>query len=106
MARPVKGQGCRAGGAVLAAGVFIALSSSGAAAQFFATQTAGGDLEIVDAAGVEIEVVASDPVGERPSLCPASAYHVAEVPDDASQLVLSDCATGEGQFTVEIRDGN
>lgn len=89
--------------AVIAFGLTFAQQSS---AQFLATPEADGDLLVVDEAGVEVEVVASDPVGERPVACPAGAYHVAEVPEDASQLVLTDCATGEGQYTVEIQAPN
>ena len=78
------------------------LPSAGSSADFFATPEADGDLLVLDQNGAEVTVVSSDPVGTRPENCPAEAYHVAEVPEDISQLVLTDCATGQGQFTVEI----
>ena len=85
------------------AGLLLLGAASNAVAQFYATQDADGDLTIVDEAGAEVPVATSDPVGERPDICPSDAYHIAEVPTDRSKLVLTDCATGEGQYTVEMR---
>lgn len=82
------------------AGVLIAASS--ASAQFYATQAPTGDIAVVDANGASVEVVTGDPVGERPSLCPSGAYHVVELPTDTSQLVLTDCASGQEQYSVEF----
>jgi hypothetical protein len=85
-------------GAVL----FVSVSSS-AHAQFFATRSYGGEMLVTDAAGTPVDVVASDPVGERPPLCPDESYYVAELPTDISELVLTDCATDEGRYTVEMQ---
>ena len=85
---------------------FLILTGSGAAAQFYATQDADGELTIVNEAGAEVPVATSDPVGQRPEICPSDAYHVAEAPTDSSKLILTDCATGEGQYTVEMRSSD
>jgi hypothetical protein len=77
--------------------------SSSAYAQFFATRSYGGEMLVTDSAGTPIDVVASDPVGERPPLCPDESYYVAELPTDISELVLTDCATDEGRYTVEMQ---
>ena len=42
-------------------------------------------------------------MGTRPESCPSGAYYVAEVPTDSSKLVLTDCATGTEQHTVELQ---
>ena len=67
------------------------------------TQDAYGELKIVDSAGAEVNVAVADPVGTRPEPCPGGAYYVAEVPTDSSKLVLTDCATGTEQHTVELQ---
>ena len=85
--------------ACLAACVF---PGSAAKAQFFATPEASGELSVVDEGGAPVNVVTADPVGTRPDNCPTGAYHVAELPTDTSQLVLTDCATGQGQYAVEM----
>ena len=98
----LNGHGVRPVRVALAAMLVAVFASTSASAQFFATPESDGDLLVLDSFGAEMTVVASDPVGVRPDVCPSGAYHVAEVPEDISQLVLTDCATGEGQFTVEI----
>ena len=96
------------GGLARAAAVFCvacgaALAASPATAEFFAEQDLYGELKIVDSAGAEVNVAVADPVGTRPDPCPGGAYYVAEVPTDSSKLVLSDCATGTEQHTVELQ---
>ena len=78
------------------------IAASSASAQFYAAQLPTGDIAVVDATGADVEVVTGDPVGERPAVCPSGAYHVAELPTDTSQLVLTDCASGQEQYSVEF----
>ncbi len=89
---------------MIAAACLAVIPASNAAAQFLATQESTGDIAVVDESGTAVEVVTADPVGTRPDVCPSGAYHVAELPTDISQLVLTDCATGE-DYNVEMQSG-
>ena len=97
-------RGWRAGRALLAGAIFLGAGLVPAkATQFFATQDLDGDISIVDESGAEVPIAESDPVGERPIFCPFGSYYVTELPTDRAKLVLTDCATGLGQYDVELR---
>ena len=97
-------RGRPAGRALLAGTIFLGFALVPAeATQFFATQDLNGDISIVDESGVEVPIAEADPVGERPGYCPYGSYYVAELPTDRAKLVLTDCATGLGQYDVELR---
>lgn len=72
------------------------------AQQFFAEQEADGEIRVVDATGADVPVVNGDPVGSRPSTCPLDSFYFTELDTDKAQLVLTDCATGQGSFAVSI----
>ena len=78
-------------------------SATSASSQFFAAPVSDGDLVVTDAGGVEVEVVNGDPVGTRPEICPVGAFYFNELASDKAQMVLTDCATGEGAFTVQFQ---
>jgi hypothetical protein len=88
----------------LVAGLIVlpALTAAAAAQQFFAEQDADGEIGVVDDAGAAVPVVNGDPVGTRPYLCPSDAYYFTELDTDKAQLVLTDCATGQGSYAVTI----
>jgi hypothetical protein len=83
----------------------LLFNGSGLAADFYATQQLDGDLQVVDAAGMEASIATQDIVGTRPDFCPSGSYYFMQPPEDQTLLVLSDCATGEEQHTVEMLDG-
>lgn len=87
----------------LAALTVVLLSATSAAAEFFATPLPDGGLAITDIAGAEVDVVNGEPVGTRPEICPVGAYYFNELATDKAQMVLTDCATGEGDFSVEFQ---
>ena len=76
--------------------------ASASAAEFYAKQAPSGEIVVVDQTGATVPFLVGDPVGEKPDLCPADTYYVAEEPEDISQLILTDCATSETRHTVEI----
>jgi hypothetical protein len=81
----------------------VPLSAATASAQqFFAEAEGGGEVNIVDASGTDVPVVDGDPFGTRPDTCPSDSYYFNELDSDKAQLVLTDCATGLGTYTVEI----
>jgi len=81
----------------------LPLFATSASGQFFAAPTPGGELVVTDGGGVEVEALNGDPVGTRPEICPVGAYYFSELATDKAQMVLMDCATGEGAFTVEFQ---
>ena len=72
-------------------------------AQFYATLDEDGDTTVFDTNGAEVPIATADPVGERPFDCPSDAYYVSEVPTDKTELVLTDCATSQNHYTVEMQ---
>ena len=72
--------------------------------QFYAKPSVTGDVAVVDEAGEPVAIVTSE-VGVRPAECPGNHFYVAQLPSDASQLVLTDCATDQGQYKVEMTGG-
>lgn len=93
----------KSGHCIAAAAVVLFLSSTGGMAQFRATPNLDGDPIILDATGQEVLIAPADPVGTRPMDCPTDAYYVAEVQSDKTELVLTDCATSQHQYTVEMQ---
>jgi hypothetical protein len=93
---------------ILLAGLFALplFSSAASAEQFFAEQDSGGAVNVVDAAGAPVSIVYGDPVGSRPDLCPSGSYYFTELDTDRAQLVLTDCATGQGNYPVTIGSAN
>jgi hypothetical protein len=92
---------------LLVAAVLLMIASAPAGAtQFYATQGLDGDISVVDESGLEVPIATADPVGERPGLCPYGSYYVAELPTDRAKLVLTDCATGLGQYDVELKSAD
>lgn len=89
---------------ILLAGLIVVPFSAAAASaeQFFAEQDAGGGVNVVDASGAPVSVVYGEPIGTRPDYCPSDAYYFTEMDTDRAQLVLTDCATGQGSYTVSI----
>jgi hypothetical protein len=85
-----------------AAAVFV-LSSAQVAAQFYATLDEQGATTVYDTNGAEVPIATAEPVGTRPMDCPSEAYYVSEVPSDKTELVLTDCATNQNQYTVEMQ---
>lgn len=86
-----------------AATIVLVLSSTGSYAQFRAVPNIEGDVIILDANDAEVTVAPAEPVGIRPMDCPSGAYYVSEVPTDTTELVLTDCATSQNQYTVEMQ---
>jgi hypothetical protein len=86
----------------------LPLWTAGASAQFYASQEIDGEIHVVDGGGTDVPVVNGDPVGTRPDDCPADAFYFNELASDKAQLVLTDCASGQGAFSVEFQepDGN
>jgi hypothetical protein len=80
----------------------ILLASFARAEDFFGQQESGGGIRVVDSGGVEVPVVMGDPVGTRPDSCPTGSYYFTELASDKAQIVLSDCATGNGSYPVQL----
>ena len=87
-------------GGFFAAGFFL-LPTAGFA-QFHAVPDPSGEIIVVDANGLPVEIAPADPVGVRPGYCPPSAYYIYEVQTDKTELVVVDCFTSEQQFTVDM----
>jgi hypothetical protein len=92
------------GHAIAAATLVVLLSSTGGMAQFRATPDIDGNMIVVDTSGQIVEVAPGDPVGTRPTDCPGDAFYVSEVQNDKTELVLTDCATNQHQYTVEMQE--
>jgi hypothetical protein len=90
-------------GRALAGLIALPLFTAAAAAQYYATPQVGGEVEVTDATGGEVSVVNGEPVGTRPDNCPGDAFYFNELATDKAQMVLTDCATGEGAFSVEFQ---
>ena len=90
-------------GKIAAASIALILSSTGSYAQFRAVPNIEGEVVIVDANDAAVTVAPAEPVGIRPMDCPSGAYYVSEVPTDTTELVLTDCATSQNQYTVEMQ---
>ena len=86
-----------------AAAIALFLSSTGGMAQFHATLDTDGNTTVFDTNGQEVPIATADPVGTRPFDCPSDAYYVSEVQSDKTELVLTDCATNQDQYTVEMQ---
>lgn len=86
-----------------AAAAFLFLSSTGGMAQFRATQDTDGDTTVFDTNDQEVPIALADPAGTRPADCPSDSYYVSEVLTDKTELVLTDCATNQDQYTVEMQ---
>lgn len=89
--------------AASAAAAIIFLSATAAVAQFRATVDADGETTVFDASGQEVPIATADPVGTRPLDCPSDAYYASEAPSDTTELVLTDCATNQNHYTVEMQ---
>ena len=90
--------------AKLAAASFLLLASStGGMAQFQAVQGEDGVPVVVDTGGQVVDIAPADPVGVRPSFCPAGSYYAFEVQTDKTELVLADCVTSSEQYTVDMQ---
>ena|SRR4051812_39399410 len=85
-----------------AAALVFALSTTAAMAQFYATHDDNGDTVVVDQNALPVQIAQADPVGERPSYCPAGSFYVSEVLTDKTELVLTDCIVSSLQFTVQM----
>jgi len=81
----------------------LILSSTHGWAQFHATLDEEGNTTVYDPNGAEVPIATADPVGTRPFDCPSESYYVSEVPSDKTELVLTDCATNQDQYTVEMQ---
>jgi hypothetical protein len=90
-------------GKLAGAAAIVLLSSTASMAQFHATLNDSGETVVLDESGVEVDIAPADPVGVRPSYCPAGSYYASEVPTDKTELVLADCVTSSLQFTVEMQ---
>jgi hypothetical protein len=90
--------------ALLAFALALPLLTAEASAQFYASEEAGGDLQVFAEGGAEVPVVNGDPVGTRPDVCPIDAFYFNELASDKAQLVLTDCATGQGTYSVDFQD--
>ena len=88
--------------AVTAAAIFLSLSS-GAMAQFYATIDEDGGTTVFDTSDQEVPIATADPVGTRPLDCPSGAYYASEAQSDKTELILTDCASGQNQYTVEMQ---
>ena len=86
-----------------AAAVFLLASSSVGMAQFHAVQDEDGNTTVLDTSGQVVDIAPADPVGIRPTYCPAGSFYVFEVQTDKTELVLTDCVTSSIQFTVEMQ---
>src|SRR3954447_11233705 len=84
------------------AGALFVLSAPAAMAQFYATHDENGDTVVVDQNSLPVQIAQADPVGERPSYCPAGSFYVSEVLTDKTELVLTDCIVTTVQFTVQM----
>jgi len=93
----------KTGGRIAAATVALVLLSAGSHAQFQAVPNLDGNVVILDTNGTEVAVAPAEPVGIRPMDCPSGAYYVSEVPTDKTELVLTDCATSQSQYTVDMQ---
>ena len=91
------------GPAIAVAAFVLFLSSTGGFAQFLAMLNVDGDTIVFDTSGQEVPIATADPVGSRPMDCPSDAFYVSEVQSDKTELVLTDCATGLDQYTVEMQ---
>ena len=87
----------------MGAAALLLLSSTGAMAQFHATLDEDGNTTVYDTNGQVVPIATADPVGTRPIDCPSDAYYVSEVPSDKTELVLTDCASSQDQYTVEMQ---
>jgi hypothetical protein len=81
-----------------------ALTAPVSAQAFFATPQGDGSVVVTDNGGAEVSIVNGDPVGTRPGDCPAHSYYFNDLDTDKAKLVLTDCATGDGTYEVEIVD--
>lgn len=86
-----------------AVAIFLFMSPTEGMAQFYATLDTNGDTTVFDTSGQEVPVATADPVGTRPVDCPSDSYYVSEVQSDKTELVLTDCATNQDQYTVEMQ---
>ena len=84
------------------AAVLLVLSTPAAMAQFFATHDDNGDTVVIDQNELPVQIAQADPVGDRPSYCPAGSFYVSEVLTDKTELVLTDCIVSSLQFTVQM----
>ncbi len=80
----------------------ILVASFARADGFFGQQESNGDIRVVDSGGAAVPVVMGDPVGTRPDVCPSGSYYFTELANDKAQIVLSDCATGSGNYPVQL----
>ena len=85
-----------------AAAALLLLSSTAGFAQFQATQDDNGDTVVLDTGGQLVDIAPADPVGVRPTYCPAGSFYVFEIQSDKSELVLADCVSSSEQYTVEM----
>lgn len=92
----------RRGHALTAAATLLLISTSASLAQFQATVDEDGNTTVLNAGGQEVPIAPAEPVGTKPMDCPIGAFYVSEVPNDTTELVLTDCATGQQQYTVEM----
>jgi len=77
-------------------------STPGAMAQFYATHDENGDTVVLDQNQLPVQIAQAEPVGERPSYCPAGSFYVSEVLTDKTELVLTDCIVSTIQYTVQM----
>ena len=82
--------------------IFILLASHAFALEFFGEQEPDGDLRIIDGAGAEVTVLSGNPLGTRPDICLPGSYYFNELESDKSQMVLTDCATDNGSYPVQL----
>lgn len=80
----------------------ILFASIARAEEFYGQQEGDGEVRVVDSNGAEVPIVNGDPLGTRPDSCPIGSYYFNELPTDKAQIVLTDCATGNGSYPVQL----
>lgn len=80
---------------------FAAVACPASAQEFFVEQEFIGEVTVVDASGAEVPIVNGTPFGTRPGYCPSDSYYFNDLESDKAEVVLTDCATGEGAYEVQ-----
>ena len=81
--------------------ILLFLASQAPATEFFGEQEADG-VRVVDGSGADVNVLTGNPFGSRPDFCPWGSYYFNELESDKAQLVLTDCATDDGTYPVQV----
>jgi len=81
--------------------LFILLASHATALEFFA-EADGNSLRVTDNNGAAVTVLTGDPIGSRPNICLPGQFYFNELDSDKAQVVLTDCATNNGNYPIQI----